>query len=192
MAALDDTHRRAQLALQDRIGATVTGLLMTITLDRSQQIRDAYATANARLIAGGEHQAARLALAYFAAYAPPRTPPDLGRALAPMLMTPENPGAIVGLLRLWALLDQDTPELQARQEAGSFTANLAGGDLNAATRVGLDEAARAAGRRPRWRKIPSPGACDWCRMIASGGARYHSADSVPFHSSDHCSVAPEF
>jgi len=190
--ALDDTHRRAQRALQDRTGTAVAGLLAAITLERSQQIRDAYATANSRLIAGGQQSAARLALAYIAAYAPPTTPPDLVTALAGTLITPDSPGAFVGLLRLWSLLDQDVPEPQARQQAGSYSANLSGGDLQAAQRAGLDEAARAAGRRPRWRKDPSPTACAWCQTIASGGARYHSADSVPFHQSDHCSVSPEF
>jgi hypothetical protein len=187
----DGLHRRAQQALQQQVMAAVHGLITAITLDRTQTVRDAYAAAHSHLVAAGEYQAALLAVTYVGAYAPPRLTPDLPTALAGTLMTPDHPGAIVGLLRLWTLLDQGTPEPQARTEAGSFTANLTGGDMQAAQRVGLDEGARIAERRLRWRKDPAPGACDWCRMIASGGARYHSASSVPFHQSDRCAVVPQ-
>jgi len=188
---VDGMHRRAQQQLQQTVMAAAAGLLNVITLERTQTVRDAYAGAHSRLVAAGQQRAALLALAYVGAYAPARTPPDLATALTATLITPEHPGAIVGLLRLWALLDQGTPETEARTQAGSFTSNLTGGDMQAAQRAGLDEAARAAGRRIRWRKDPSPTACTWCQMIASGGARYHTASSVPFHQSDHCAVVPQ-
>lgn len=192
MARADLDHHRAQQRLQQLTRAAVNALLLRITLDRSEQVRDAYALQNSRLIAGGQHQAVMFAFAYIAAYAAPQTPPEPARALDGRLVTPETPSALVGLLRLWALLDQDTPEFEARQAAGSYAGGLASGDVLSAQRGGLDEAARVSGRRVRWRKQLSPDACEWCRTIAAGGARYHAADTVPFHLRDRCTVAPEF
>lgn len=192
MARADREHQRAQLRLAHATRAAVYALLAAITLDRTPLVRQAYALQNSRIIAGGQHQSVMFAFAYMAALAAPTTPPLVDRALEGRLTTPETPSAIVGLLRLWNLLDHGTPEAEARAQAGSYAGGLASGDLLSAQRGGLDEGARASGRRVRWRKQLSADPCEWCAMIASGGARYHSADSVPFHQRDRCTVAPEF
>lgn len=192
MTRADQLHRQAQKTLQDQVGSAVARTLLTVTLDRSEQVRDVYRHGTARLVSGGQLAAAQLATAYLAAYVPSARPVDLPRALEPVAMTVDSPGAVVGLLRLWSLLDKGVPEPQARTEAAGMAANLARGDMQAAQRAGLKEAARAAGRKPRWRKELSPGACEWCQEIAAQGAVYPDAETVPFHNSDSCGVAPEF
>ena len=97
------------------------------------------------------------------------------------------------MLRLLARLQDGDEEPLARQAAGSYAGELGTGDVQAAQRGGLDEAARAGTRRIRgWRKELGPEPCEWCVTIASGGGRYHRADTVPFHARDHCGVAPVF
>jgi hypothetical protein len=190
----DEIHRRAQHTLRATTGATVAGMLAQITLERSPQIRDWYAAGTARLVAGGQRAAGTLAVAYIRAILPLVAPVDLDAALALVLMTSESPGAFVGLLRLWRLLDEGLDELRAREQAGSYAATLAMGNMNAAQRAGLGEGARATGRAVKWRKVAAPGACEWCQLIASGGARYSEPGRVPFHTfgRDRCGVAPEF
>jgi len=191
MSRLDRLHRQAQARLQRSTGRHVASVLGAITLDsRAPVVRDTYARATAGIIAGGQRAAGQLALAYMAVHAPPVTRPDLTRALQGTLITPESPGAIVGLLRLWSLVDQEVDPVTARVEAGSFAANLAEGDLQAAKRAGLDEAERAGDVSGRWYLEPGPNACDWCQQIADTGARYLDADTVPFHNS--CDCAPAF
>ena len=196
---LDQLHRQAQNQLQRAVGGTVAGIVGAITLDRSPAVRDGYALATSRVVSAGQWQAAQLAATYIAAYAPPVRDLDLDRALD--LATPDSPNSVVGLLRLWTLLDDGAEEEEARDAAGSYAGGLASADLQGATRSGLDEATSAAGREPRWRLEPNPGACEWCRFLADTGPRYLDASSVPVpHAAggEHpggaclCTPAPEF
>lgn len=193
MGQLDRLHQRAQEALQLRVGQLSGGLLRATGPERSQLVRGAYATAQAQLIAAGQQQAVRLAFAYMATLSPPLSPPAMSRALDGVLVTPESPRAGSGIVRLWALLEQGLPDDEAREQAGAYAAMLAEAGVASAEQGGLDEAADVGGRTATgWRKEPSPGACEWCQMIADGGARYHDASSVPRHDHDHCAVAPAF
>jgi hypothetical protein len=168
------------------------------TADRSAEIRDAYAATTARIVTGGQRQAAMIAAAWVASYAPV----DLSHFsvdadLAPHLMAPDDSAAIVGLLRLWSLVDEGEDEAQARADAGLWAGGIAGGHVLEAERVGADAAAHATGRRPRWRKVPNDDACDWCLKVADGGFRYWEAETVPFHAAPgggvcRCGIEPEF
>lgn len=177
-------------------------MLATVSLDaRDEVTRTAFATATSRVVNGGEWQAAKLAAAYVGTIAPPVRDLDLAHALEDRLLTPESDNALVGILRLWHLLDEDEDEARARASAGEYAAGLAETDLQGATRDALDEAADAAGREPRWRLEPDDAACEWCQFIADTGAVYLSADTVPIPHSPggahpggacNCSPAPEF
>ena len=136
----DRIHTLAQQRLRATTGQAVAGMLAAVTLERSDGLRDAYAAATARTVSGGQRAAARLAVAYIAAYAPPAEPPNLARALDGLLITPESDGAIVGLLRLWSLLDDGVEELEARAEAGQLAGGFAQQNVRSAMSAGLDEA----------------------------------------------------
>lgn len=194
MSRADQLHLQAQLRLRRVTGAAVAGVLAAITLDRSEEIRDEYQTTTVRIVRGGQLAAAGLAAAYIAAYVPPVRSVDLRHALRGTLLDADDGRSLVGLVRMWSLLDDGVPPLDARMAAGSIARNLAEGDLQAACRVGLDEGAHAAERTARWAKLPAPGACEWCQEIANQGYRYRSAESIPFHSHGpcRCSYAPEF
>jgi hypothetical protein len=116
------------------------------------------------------------------------------RAVADALVGEDSPVARSPILRLWGVLGEGGAMADAQQQAASYAEGLSSGDLQAAERGGLHEAARATGRDIKgWRKVLGPKACDWCRTIASDeSGRYHSADSVPFHQRDECGVAPVF
>lgn len=193
----DWLHTVAQANLQDAVATTLKRLAQTAPLERTAAERAAYAAATARIVSAGQLQAAKLALAYIGAYVAPVRAPNLERVLADKLMTPDSPGAFVGLLRTWSRLDDGADEQDARAEGGSFAADLAEGDMKAAQRAGLDEAADAADTEPRWAKLPKPDACAWCRLVSgidAGGNpyRYLSAETIPFHGSCKCGAAPQF
>jgi hypothetical protein len=149
-----------------------------------------------RLVGGAQRRSATFAMAYLAGLSPlspRREPPTLARALEGVAVNAASPVARSPVLRLLARLHEGDEELLARRVAGSYAGELGTGDLHAAQRGGLDEAARAGDRVIRgWRKELSPEPCAWCVTIASGGGRYPRADTVPFHARDHCSVAPVF
>jgi hypothetical protein len=162
----------------------------------TEQAFTLYAQAATRLVGGAQRRSATYAIAYLTQLSPPAPaaePPTVARALAGVVVTPESPVARSPVLRLLARLKEGDAEPLARHAAGSYAGELGTGDLHAAMRGGLDEAARAGGRAIRgWRKELSPEPCPWCVTIASGGGRYHRADTVPFHPRDHCGVAPVF
>jgi hypothetical protein len=178
---VDEWHRVAQERLQTATGAAAEQALLRITLDRAPYVMGAYASGVSRLLGGGQLAAGQLALAYMAAYMPPRHPPDLTRALAPVAVTPASPQSTAGLARLWRLLDEDVPEGEARESAGFYASGVAVGNLQQAERLGMDEGADAAELEGpvRYRLHPNPGACHWCLFIADTGARYLTAASVP-------------
>lgn len=193
----DRKHRLAQERLADVTSRKLAALIFALDDPEADDAIERYAPLAARVVAGGQHRSARFSIAYLAASAPPvtgKSPPSLTRALDGVLVTPESAVARSPVLRLKARLADGDELPVARQSAASYAQGLATGDLQAAERGGLDEAARASGKKVRgWRKVLSSDACPWCVTIASDeSGRYHSADSVPFHARDHCSVAPVF
>lgn len=150
---------------------------------------DAYNRAAAPVVAGGQHRAAQLAVAYIATQAQPRSTPALGVALRDLIVTRASPVTRSPILRLWSLIDDGHAVAEAQGAAGSYAEALASNDLQVAERAGLNEGARVAGERVvGWRKALDPGCCAWCQRLAVG--TYRSAESVPFHERDRCSVAP--
>jgi hypothetical protein len=168
-------------------------LLMRLPDPSSEAAFEFYEREATRLVGGAQRRSAMFAMAYVAQLSPPREPPTTERALEGVAVTSASPVARSPVLRLLARLKEGDDELVARQAAGSYAGELGTGDVQAAERGGLDEAARAGERRiAGWRKELSVDACEWCRTIAAGGGRYRRADTVPFHARDRCGVAPVF
>lgn len=195
MSQLDALHVRAQGRVQDAVGGTVTRLTHAIPLEPTEEAHVAYTTAVSRVVSGGQRKAFQLALAYINAYYPPVLPVDKS---AVAYASPQSPTAGAGWDSLFTELGQGVAEAEARATAGSVAGGTAQSTVQTAQRVGLDEGARVTDREPRWRLEPNAGACDWCQFIASTGARYLSAVTVPVpHSRDNprhpggpCGCAP--
>jgi hypothetical protein len=175
----DRLHVLAQQRLRQTTADRVAAILATVPLDRAPEFADAYRAAVATTVQGGQRAAAQMALAYMAAYFPPEENPDLAMVLEPILLTPDDPGAIAGLARLWELLGEGMDEAEAREAAEGWAGDLASNNVQTAAREGLDEGARVGEYEGRWRLEPNPGACEWCLFLADTGARYHSAETVP-------------
>ena len=193
---LDVQHRRAQRFVAEATSSALASLIASLPDPESQEAMELYAPNAARIVSGGQDRSARFAIAYVGKLVPrsrTKSPPTSARALADVLVTTESPVARSPMLRLWGTLADGEALEEARRRASSYAEELATGDLQSATRAGLEEGARASAKRVRgWKKELSADACSWCRKIADGGGRYHSPDSVPFHARDHCSVAPVF
>jgi hypothetical protein len=185
-----------QERLAETLEAALMGLLLRLPEPATEDAFERYARQAVRLVGGAQHRSATFAMAYVAQLSPPaplRPPPTTDRALAGTAVTAASPVARSPVLRLLARLKDGDDELVARQAAGSYAGALGTGDLHAAERGGLDEAARAGTRRiTGWRKELSVDPCPWCVTIASGGGRYRRAETVPFHERDRCGVAPVF
>ena len=195
---LAEVERRRQNQIRDRTGATLTALLAALP-DLSEQALADYQAAAYPTVLGGQTLAAGTAAGYVTALAPPsessrrRRRLDVAAALARsgVLVTPETRSLIFPVLRARSLVNDGQTHAAAVAAAGSYAGALSGNDVMAAQRVGLDEAADSAGTRiVGWRKETGGNACPWCEETAGGF--YHSADAVPFHDRDQCSVAPIF
>lgn len=177
-------------------------MVAAVTLERSVEVRQTFAQTVARVVSGGQFAAAAFAAAYLRGYVLPVEPIDVTGALTGVLLAASDPKAVVGLLRMWHLIDEGAGIPEARLSAATYARGLAEGDMQTAQRAGLDAAAQATRQAVRWRKVAGPDACDWCQAIAGGPApaRYFSAASVPMHMPVpgkgrgvcRCSVAPEF
>jgi hypothetical protein len=177
-------------------------LIEALPEPEAQAAMDAYAPAAARVVAGGQHRSATLGMAYvgkIAPRAPAKTAPTVERALAGLLVDESSPVARSPVLRLWKRLGEGVDPAEAKREAAAYAEELGSNDLQAAERGGLQEGARASGRKVKgWRKVLSTSPCEWCRSIAgtagSSGqsGRYKQAETVPFHERDRCGVAPVF
>lgn len=89
----------------------------------------------------------------------------------------------------WHALSMGRPFEQALL-VGRSTSQAVGFDFvqSSARRTG-DVVAAASGKTVRWRRVPGPNACDWCRTIADRG--YRTAESADFgHARDDCDVVP--
>jgi hypothetical protein len=194
--AQDRRHRLAHERLSTALEHALMALLLRLPDPSSEAAFALYAAQSTRLVGGAQRRSATFAMTYLAQLSPPAAtvePPSVDRALHGVAVTLESPVARSPVLRLLARLKDGDDEPLARRAAGSYAGELGTGDLHAAQRGGLDEAARAGTREIRgWRKELSPEPCEWCATIASGGGRYHRADTVPFHPRDHCGVAPVF
>jgi hypothetical protein len=194
MAALDQAHRQAQDNLAGAVSVRLQAILLAIPDIQTQEAMEAYSSQAARLVAGGQHRSAQLALAYVARLSPPapgKLPPSVDRALRGKLVDTYSPVATSPMLKVWGLMEEGEEETVARQIGASHADGLSSGDLQVAQRSGLEEGARA-GRRPirGWAKQLSGGACEWCREVA--GQVFSAPDGVPFHQRDRCSVGPVF
>jgi hypothetical protein len=198
----DTLHRTAQERLAAETARRLAALIGALPEPGEQAAMDAYAPAAARVVAGGQHKAATLGMAYvgrLAPRAPGKAAPTAERALAGVLVDETSPVARSPVLRMWKRLGEGVDVTEAKREAASYAEELGSNDLQVAERGGLQEAARASGRKIKgWRKVLSSSPCEWCRSVAGAegssgqSGRYHQADSVPFHERDQCGVAPVF
>ena len=185
-----EAHRRAQTALDLRVGDRLAKMIAALPAPREQGSMDAYNRASFHLVAGGQHRAGQLALAYLARIAPFSRPAQLTAALASILVTPESPVTRSPILRLWSALAEGSELAEAVAVAGSYAYQLSSNELQVAQRAGLEEGAHASGEEiVGWRKELSPDCCDWCVLVGEDRV-YHSPDTVPFHERDSCGVTP--
>jgi hypothetical protein len=198
VAALDERHRIRQQRLAGRL-ATRLEMLVATWETLAQEEVEAYHDGAYPLVAGGQREAARLAAAYGRtlgeqALGVPSLPgpTDIVGALlnSGVGVTPESRSLVAPPLRARSLVAEGATLAEAKLEAAEYAGQLGSLDLQAAQRVGLEQGVHAGGKRVvGYRKVLAGGACSWCREV--GGERvYHSADSVPFHRNDACSVAP--
>jgi hypothetical protein len=195
VAELDVRHRQAQRRLSGALTRSLAVLIAGLPDPTSQEAMELYSSESLRLVAGGQQQAAQLAIAYMTILSPParrRLPASTARALAGgVAVTPDSPVTRSPVLRLWERIEAGDELPVAQASASSYAGGLASGDLAVAERGGLNEGERAGSRPVRgYSKELSGAACDWCRSVA--GRVYRSADAVPFHQRDRCSVAPVF
>ena len=191
MAVRAETHRRVQRRLDEVTGAKLAAIIAALPDPTTQEGMNAYNVAAAKLVAGGQHRSARLALAYMASRRAFVEAPDVARALAPVLVTRESPVTRSPILRIMGLAAEGVAIALAVEQAGAYASSLVSNDLQVAERAGLDEGARASGEEiVGWRKSLAANACGWCRSASH--RVYSDADRVPFHENDHCSVEPVF
>ena len=93
------------------------------------------------------------------------------------------------MLRARRLVGEGETLIEAKEQASAYAGQLGSLDLQTGQRVGLEQGVGAGGARiVGYRKELAGGACSWCRETAQ--TTYGSADAVPFHHNDGCSVAP--
>jgi len=191
---LDERHRLAQRLLSAQVDRALAGLVDQLdTLSEAELA--AYHDAAYPIVAGGQRQAATYGAGYgLELTRQPGVQPtalELAGALqrSGVMVTPESRSLVAPVLRTRRLVNEGATLGEAKQQAATYAAELASGDLNAAQRVGIDEGAAAGGADVAgYRKETGGDACDWCRGVADDRL-YSSADSVPFHAHDRCSVS---
>jgi hypothetical protein len=194
VAALDERHRDRQQELSVRLARSL-GLLVATWETLSQDELEGYVAAAYPRVAGGQRQAARLAAGYGLTLTRrpgvPTSATDLAGALreSAVEVTAESRSLVAPPLRARHLVAEGATLLEAKADAAEYAGQLSGLDLQAAQRVGLEEGVTAGGARVvGYRKQLAGGACDWCRETSA--TVYGSAEAVPFHRNDACSVAP--
>lgn len=164
-----------------------------VALGASDEAAALYLPGAVERTAGGQARAAALAAGYVAGIMAAAVDPP--SRLAPVdlsgvpLVTEETRWLYSPVLRMRALLAEGVAEPAAHAQASAYAVSMVPGDLQAAERAGLDAGAAAHNARARFRKVPAGGACGWCQEIASKD--YPSAEAVPFHAGDRCSVELE-
>ena len=109
-----------------------------------------------------------------------------GRRFTPAGLVLPAPAAVEGSIR-WAVGPM------FGEGTGTVRDNLTG----MLERFVLDagrSAVAAEGGRARYQRVPQPGCCDWCAMLASRGAVYHdeATGDAGSHDRDECVVVPVF
>lgn len=193
--ATDAATRRyveVQRATEARVAGQVHALVLGLEAV-DDPAAEVYAARHARLVAAGQLTAVRLAGAFLGRLwqaVPPRGYPDPARVLGGALVGADTPSATSPILRARRELAAGSAWESALATAATYAGTLALGDLQTASRLGLDAGAEAHGRRNvRWRKDPSGDACEWCQTVA--GDTYATADAVPFHTGDRCGIVPD-
>jgi hypothetical protein len=194
VAALDERHRQQQQALAGRLADSLGALIATWETLDEDELRAYHDRAYPR-VAGGQRTAARLAAAYgLALTRRPGVAPgavDVSGALrsSGVEIDPESRSLVAPPLRARALVAEGATLLEAKAAARDYAGQLGSLDLQAAQRVGLEQGVGAGGARiGGYRKQLAGSACSWC--VETAQEVYHSADAVPFHHNDGCSVAP--
>jgi hypothetical protein len=194
VSVLDERHRDRQAQLAERLARSLT-LIIATWQTLSQAEVNAYHDRAFVLTAGGQLSAARLAAGYgLTLTRRPRASPsslDVSGALgrSGVGVTPESRSLVAPPLRARGLVAEGATLAEAKLEAAEYAGQLGSLDLQAAQRVGLEEGVAAGGARVvGYRKELAGGACEWCRETAQ--TTYRTADAVPFHRNDACSVAP--
>jgi hypothetical protein len=191
MARADRAHRAAQTKLRDATSERLASMLFALPEPRAQKSFDAYNAAAAKLVGGSQRRSAQLSIAYVTIGQRTVRPPSPARAISGVVVSRESPVTRSPMLRLWHEIDKGIETAIALQLAAGVAQRLASGDLQVAERAGLEEGAQSTGQRiVGWTKELSDDACPWCIEVAEG--RYSSADAVPFHENDKCSVTPIF
>lgn len=89
----------------------------------------------------------------------------------------------------WHALTMGRPFEEALLVGRSATQAVGFDFVQSTTRRTGDVVAAASGREVRWRRVPGPKSCDWCRKVA--GQTYRTAASADFgHARDDCVVVP--
>lgn len=182
---LAQRHLVGQQALAQRVAGALALLLREP--NPSDEFAAAYAHASARVHVAGRSGAASLTAGYVRLAQALRG----ARPLAPIELPrfePEPGGwsELGPIVSLRANLAEGVPWTSAVELARGVASQRSARALQEASRLGGDVAARAYPTRPRWAKAPDGEACDWCLEIA--GQEYRSAESVPSHDGDRCSV----
>lgn len=198
MSRLGETHRVRQLALREELARRL-GVLLGRVVDTSDTDVAGYIAAAHPLVEGGQRAAASFSAAYGEAGArrasrsSRRRPLDVAGALgrSGVLVTPSSPSIAAPVLRAMHLSATGTPLVAAVAQAASYAYGLSSNDLQAASSVGMQEGVEASGSRILgYSKDTAPGCCEWCGSWE--GEVFDTADAVPFHARDTCSVAPVY
>lgn len=187
--ALGERHRLRQHRLAEVVGGRLAGMLGALP-DLSDEQLARYMSAAYPTVRGGQAHAAQLSAAYIATLLHSRrVQRDLTGALeeSGVAVAADSRSLVAPVLRARSLVGEGTKLGAALVVAGSYAKGLSSNDLQAASRVGLDTASRGE-RVGGWTKDVNPECCDWCQEVGDGV--YASADSVPFHDNDRCSVSP--
>lgn len=185
-------HRDRQRAVTAAVGARLAAALRNLP-DVSDESSARYVAQAVPVIVAGQRTAATLAAGYVRALAPATGPLErpVDLTLGDLAVTADTAWVASPIIRARAKLAAGNTYLAAIDAAASYAEGLASGDLAVAQRLGLEAAAGASGAGVRgWVKEADGAACRWCQDVAQGV--YSSAESVPFHDNDRCSVAPLF
>ena len=174
---------RTQLATYRRRTSALLAALWDGLDSYDEEAAERYAISAAPILAGAKQASVSASVAMFAlsqGIRPPSVPLDAVDVVARI----DHP-----FLALWHAVNEGRPNEEALL-AGRNQAEAVGADFvqQTARRTG-DVAARESGTRVRWRRVPEPKACSWCRTVA--GQLYRTAESADFgHDRCYCDVVP--
>lgn len=188
---LTQQHRVAQGRLLAVVAGQLAGRLSQLP-DVSDESRDAYVAGAVPLIVAGQRRAATYAAAFARAIAPAVDPAGrLDLQLDELVVTAETAWVASPIIVARRELGAGSSWGAALELAATKAKGYTSGDLAVAQRHGITRGAASTGAElDGYRKVLAGGACAWCRDVSGG--LYRSADSVPFHEHDACSVEPVY